>query len=223
MVKSEKSELSPMVRSDRKPSSPKVATKQESGKHWHTLVPKYLRTLFRRWTDPSLEVDKVVKPVLPTVSPYPKVDWQRLAKPSFKNPVGLPPTQEWPIQGCAPEKGKWCLDYRCERAGSCGNNCQSRTLDLSSNRYFPSTTSPFGTIPGYGTNLGVIAPPAGPINGYVSHPDTGYRVLYAQQPSAEPPLRPVGRDDRRPDHSHYGRVGRRGGGDDRWGGEGRRG
>ena len=75
MVKSEKSELSPMVRSDRKPSSPKVATKQESGKHWHALVPRYLRSLFCQWTDPSLEVDKVVeRPVLPTVRPYPKVD-----------------------------------------------------------------------------------------------------------------------------------------------------
>ena len=230
MIKSEKSELSSMVRSERKPSSPKVATKQESGKHWHTLVPRYLRTLFRRWTDPSLEVDKVVeKPVLPSVSPYPKVDWQRLAKPSFKDPVGLPSPQDWPIQGCAPENGRSCplvgqsicLDYRCERQGRCRNSCKSRDYDY--DRFFPSTTYPFGALPGYETNLGIIAPPTVPVNGRVRHPDYGYWVLQAQQPSAEPPLQPVGRDDRRPDHSHYGRGGRRGGGDDRWGGGGRKG
>ena len=166
--------------------------------------------------------------MLPTVRPYPKVDWQRLAKPSYQDPVGLPDPKDFPILGCAPENGNSCLDYRCEkmkRRGPelCCNGCKSVAYDSRYSRSVQSSTSPFGSLPGYETNLGIIAPPTVPVNGRVRHPDTGQWVLQAQQPSAEPSAQPVGRADRRPDHSHYGRGGWKGGGEDRWGGGGRRG
>ena len=226
-----KSEPGIKVKSE-KPCSPKVATKQESRKHWHALVPRCFRTLFRLWTDPSMEVDKKVeKPVLPTVRPYPRVDWQRLAKPSFRDPVGLPDPLEFPLQGCAPETGNPCQDFRCvgyedpdDESRCMAGNCQSVPRKNIFGQEIRST-SPFGTLPGYATTLGIVAPPTVPVNGRVRVPVERHWewILQAQHPPAEPPLHPAGHSARRPDHSHYGR-GVRGGGErgDRRRGEERR-
>ena len=76
--------------------------------------------------------------------PYPLVDWTALARPTFRNRIGLPSPTSLPIQACSQD------------------SAHNQTKEM-----------PFGSILGFVTNLGNVGMPHIPINGYVFCQETG--------------------------------------------------
>ena len=104
--------------------------------------------------------------------PYPRVDWSKIHK-TIKN---LPQPGFFPVSGCpqhpevypeAPNpKGriKVCITNKdCSLPGCSG--CAV------------AATQPFGSLPGFKTNLGIVAVPSCPVGGYI-YTEEGW-ILYA--------------------------------------------
>jgi len=96
-------------------------------------------------------------------SPYPTVDWSMVRwKPALPNPV------QCPILG-ASQDPDFYMEKQCV---------------WSSGTYTPFTTTknPFGSLPGYHTNRGVVAVPTTPVSGWLYSTEVGNWVLHACPP-----------------------------------------
>ena len=110
----------------------------------------------------------------PIHQPYPKVDWSKVNSYSKKN---LPKAEGFPILGCphhpdyypdAPNpEGRIAI---CRGTKDCWlPGCSHET---------PIRDRPFGSLPGFLTNLGIVAMPSKPVGGYIYTEEEGW-VLYA--------------------------------------------
>ena len=101
-------------------------------------------------------VDKLAEKYAPfrhMPDPFPLVDWQSLARPSWKDPVGLPKPWTLPKLGCR-EDNALILDQ----------------------------TFPYGHELGYRTSLGNVAMPKGSVNGYTFCQDTESWIISVSPP-----------------------------------------
>ena len=138
---------SPLARPSSKtisPSSP-TANKPASG-HLKQYTIAYM----------VLVVDKLAIKYAPfrnMQDPYPQVDWSALARPTFRDRIGLPRPTPLPIQACS-------QDPACYQ-----------TRDM-----------PFGSTLGFVTNLGNVGMPTIPINGYTFCQETSSWQISASYP-----------------------------------------
>ena len=109
-------------------------------------------------------------------SPYPAIDWDNLARVSFSHGslgLQLPRTTGLPVLACEP--------------GPTHDAEMENTYNPMGGKYTPppdrhwTTTTPFGQIDGFRTNLGPISFPKGPVKGYILDQDHRW-VLHATPP-----------------------------------------
>jgi hypothetical protein len=86
--------------------------------------------------------------------PFPVVSWGTLARPNWKDRVGLPKANTLPLRGCSEDPN----DYLTNFFSSC---------------------SPFGHLPGYLTTMGPVSMPKISINGYSFREETNSWVISA--------------------------------------------
>ena len=111
--------------------------------------------------------------------PYPRVDWSRINRHAMKN---LPRPNFFPVSGCPqhPEVYPEAPDPNgrikvCSSPKDCSlPGCTHRT---------PVNGEPFGSLPGFKTNLGIVAVPTCPVGGYI-YTEEGW-MLYATLDKAE--------------------------------------
>ena len=126
--------------------------KPRSVKH---IVPKVFRTMFQHLAAPPPE--PVTVP-----DPCPTVDWSSVRfKPALPNP------EDCPVYSASKDPA----DYKMQpsKSGFPGDRAYS-TFTLN---------SPFGTLPGYRTTMGVVSVPATPVQGYIYCPDARRWLLHA--------------------------------------------
>ena len=137
-----------------------------------------------RRKEQQLQIDKLVEYIderaayylnnSPIHQPYPKVDWFKVNSYSMKN---LPKAEGFPVHGCpaypeyypeAPNpEGRIAI---CKGTKDCRlPGCSHKT---------PIGGRPFGSLPGFRTNLGIVAMPSNPVGGYIYTEEEGW-VLYA--------------------------------------------
>jgi len=121
------------------------------------IVPKELDSIYRNLGAP--EPDAVTVP-----DPSPHVRWNEVR---FK--PALPSPEQCPIHSCSPDP-EFYLD-RDDPSFRCNYNYD----------YLASQNGrPFGALPGFKINLGVIPIPSIPVGGYVYCPDARKWVIFAQ-------------------------------------------
>ena len=105
--------------------------------------------------------------------PYPQVDWEDLARPTWKDRVGLPTPVSLPILGCSRDPEFY--NFTKEQ------NCLGQTVSVP-----PAFVKkePFGQLQGYMTNLGPVRMPTCSINGHVFDTKVGTWVIAASTPGA---------------------------------------
>ena len=132
----------------------------------NTIVPKEFSSIFDHLAQPD---PNDVKQIPGTI--YPEVKWNLV---KFK-PV-LPHPESCPLYSCSQDPSFYedhitgCLNPRFK-------NARIQTKFLQRN--------PFGSLPGFVTNLGVVAVPEAPVGGYVYCPDARRWMIHATIPSTE--------------------------------------
>jgi len=126
------------------------------------IVPKELASIYHALAAPEPEAVAVL-------DPFPHVRWNDVKfKPALPNP------EPCPVHSCSPDPAFYVEDSSPLYNGT-------RNFGSLARQYGGS----FGTLPGYKTNLGVVAVPTTPVGGYVYCPDVKKWVLYAE-PSSSP-------------------------------------
>ena len=133
------------------------------------IVPKELDSIYRNLGAP--EPDAVTVP-----DPSPHVRWNEIR---FK--PALPAPESCPVYSCYQDPGFY-QEKREFRNGS----IIPTVSDSEFNRLARQNGQPFGALPGYKTNLGVVAVPTIPVGGYVYCPDAKKWVIFAE-PHSSPP------------------------------------
>ena len=123
------------------------------------IVPKEFASIFDQLADP--EPDEV-KPV-PDAS-YPEVKWNWV---KFK-PV-LPNPEPCPLYSCSQDPSL----YENYIADPDNGRTSSKFIER----------HPFGSLPGFLTNLGVVAVPKAPVGGYIYCPDAKRWMIHATTPA----------------------------------------
>ena len=132
----------------------------------NAIVPKEFSSIFDHLAQPD---PNDVKQIPGTI--YPEVKWNLV---KFK-PV-LPHPESCPLYSCSQDPSFYednitgCLNPRFK-------NARIQTKFLQRN--------PFGSLPGFVTNLGVVAVPETPVGGYVYCPDAKRWMIHATIPSTE--------------------------------------
>ena len=121
------------------------------------IVPKELATIYHVLAAPEPEAVTVPDPI-----PY--VRWNDVR---FK--PALPHPEQCPIHSCSPDP-EFYVD-RDDPTFQCNYN-----YAYGASQY----GKPFGALPGYRTNLGVVPVPSTPVGGYVYCPDSAKWVLFAE-------------------------------------------
>jgi len=121
-----------------------------------SIIPKEFTSLYTHLAIPDPE--PIVIP-----EPFPTIAWEKVRfKPS------LPSPKPYPVYGCSPDP----VFYEGEK--------KKHLYDSAPIPKF-SQPAPFGSLPGYSTNLGVVKVPVTPVGGYVYHPESGW-VIHATSP-----------------------------------------
>ena len=128
-----------------------------------SIVPKELGSIYHALAAPEPEV--VAAP-----DPFPHVRWSDVR---FK--PALPTPESCPIYSCSQDPGFY-KEKKEYRNGSIIPTC----TDSDFQRLACYNGQPFGSLPGYKTNLGVVAVPTIPVGGYVYCPDARKWVIFAQ-------------------------------------------
>ena len=109
-----------------------------------------------------------------TLQPYPKVDWSKVNSYTKKN---LPKAECFPILGCPHHPDYYPDAPNPEgRIAICRGTKDCRLPGCSHET--PIRDRPFGSLPGFLTNLGIVAMPSKPVGGYIYTEEEGW-VLYA--------------------------------------------
>ena len=133
------------------------------------IVPKELSSIYNALAAPELE--EVTVP-----DPYPRVRWSDIRfKPALPNP------EQCAVFSCSQDPGFYLDKVEYHNGSIIPTYTDSDFQRLS--RY---NGQPFGSLPGYQTNLGVVAVPTIPVGGYVYCPDAKKWVLFAE-PRSSPP------------------------------------
>ena len=138
-----------------------------------SIVPKVFSTMWRVLLAPEERSPSIFRPSQPT---YPVVDWQALARPTWKDKVGLPHPVSLPIHSCSQDP----YFYQPSLEMFLG---QPRTAEPAFNGKFP-----FGWITGYMTSMGPVKKPSTPINGYILGEDDEWTIA-AYPPGGTPGTR----------------------------------
>ena len=115
-----------------------------------------------------------VSPATPTPSPYPRVDWSRVNQRMLAN---LPKPERFPVHGCAQDESFFVK--------------RQVTVAHDSVRFWSpyeeAGSYPYGSLPGFLTQDGVIAPGGHGenVHGYVWSPDYQGWVLQATNPQKQ--------------------------------------
>ena len=125
------------------------------------IVPKEFDTIFHVLAAPEPEPVSVSEP-------FPHVRWSDVR---FK--PALPAPERCPVYSCSPDPA-----FYVEKSSPLYNGTDN--FGSLARQYGQS----FGTLPGYKTNLGVVAVPTTPVGGYVYCPDAKKWVLYAEPRSS---------------------------------------
>ena len=142
-----------------------------------SIVPKELATIYNVLAAPEPEAVTVPKP-------FPNVRWRDVR---FK--PALPKPESCAVSSCSQDPGFY-QDKVEYRNGSVIPTCR----DSDYVRLARHNGLPFGALPGYKTNRGVVAVPTTPVGGYVYCPDANRWVIFAE-PCSSPAS--VGRGTRR--------------------------
>ena len=127
------------------------------------IVPKELASIYHGLAAP--EPDAVVVP-----DPFPQVRWNDVR---FK--PGLPNPEPCPVHSCSPDPAFYAEDSSPLYQGTYNFWSLAKQYGRS-----------FGTLPGYKTNLGVVAVPTTPVGGYVYCPEFKKWVIHAVNRSSAP-------------------------------------
>lgn len=120
------------------------------------IVPREFATIYHVLAAP--EPEAVVVP-----DPLPHVRWNDIRfKPALPNP------EQCPILSCSPDP-----EFYVDRDSPLFKCNYNFNYGVSQNG------KPFGALPGYTTNLGVVPVPSTPVGGYVFCPDAKKWVLFA--------------------------------------------
>jgi len=106
--------------------------------------------------------------------PYPQVDWENLARPTWKDRVGLPTPNYLPLLGCSQDPNHYSSTEE--------RNCLGRTETVPSD--FEKKEAPFGQLLGYRTNMGPVRMPTCSIHGHVFDMVGKTWVIAASTPEA---------------------------------------
>ena len=132
-----------------------------------SLVPKEFASIYYTLAAPEPKV-------VPVPDPFPHVRWSDVR---FK--PALPTPESCPVYSCSQDPSFY-MEKREFRNGSViPAVSESDFLRLA--RY---NGQPFGSMPGYKTNLGVVGVPTTPVGGYVFCPDLSKWVLHAEPHSS---------------------------------------
>ena len=127
------------------------------------IVPAEFATL---WSSLQEKDEDVLQPMVTPPCPYPKVDWSKV---NAKQQATIPSPTQFPVHGCSEDASFYKPTYVD------GYSSASGVIAPKFNRQ-----DPYGTKPGYRTNLGVIGVPAQLLShGYVYVPGNGGWVLHA--------------------------------------------
>ena len=135
-------------------------------KRTNDIVPKEFTSIFDNLAQPEPDVAKQVPGTI-----YPEVKWNLV---KFK-PV-LPHPESCPLYSCSQDPSFYedhiigCINPYFKDSG-----IQTKFLQR----------NPFGSLPGFVTNLGVVAVPEAPVGGYVYCPDAKRWMIHAAIPSTE--------------------------------------
>ena len=135
-------------------------------KKTNAIVPKEFSSIFDNLAQPEPDVAKQVPGTI-----YPEVKWNLV---KFK-PV-LPHPESCPLYSCSQDPSFYedhiigCINPYFKDSG-----IQTKFLQR----------NPFGSLPGFVTNLGVVAVPEAPVGGYVYCPDAKRWMIHATIPSTE--------------------------------------
>jgi len=133
------------------------------------VVPRELASIYYVLAAPEPEAAFVPYP-------FPDVRWDGVR---FK--PALPASESCPVYSCHQDPGFY-QEKREFRSGS----IIPTVSDSEFNRLARHNGQPFGSLPGYQTNLGVVAVPTIPVGGYVYYPNAKKWVLFAE-PRSSPP------------------------------------
>ena len=136
-----------------------------------SIVPKVFSTMWRLLLAPD---ERSPAKSLPSQPTYPIVDWQALARPTFRDKVGLPDPVCLPIHSCSQDPSF----YQPSLDGGL-----SRTVEPAF-----EGKHPFGWITGYMTSMGPVQKPSTPINGYILGEDDQWTIA-AYPPGGTPGTR----------------------------------
>ena len=121
-----------------------------------SIIPKEFTSLYNHLALP--EPDLITVP-----EPYPTIAWDKVRfKPSLPNPVLCP------VYGCSPDPDVYPKPVY-----------YGSQVRLGKDKHI--TEYPFGSLPGYETNLGVTAVPTVPVSGYLYSTEMKKWVLHATQ------------------------------------------
>ena len=132
-----------------------------------SLVPKEFASIYYTLAAPEPKV-------VPFPDPFPHVRWSDVR---FK--PALPTPESCPVYSCSQDPGFYKEKREFRNGSVIPTVSESDFLRLA--RY---NGQPFGSLPGYKTNLGVVGVPTTPVGGYVYCPDTSKWVLHAEPPSS---------------------------------------
>ena len=140
------------------------------------IVPRVFYAMWRLLLAP--EETYQPKPLTVPV-PFPVVDWQALARPNWKDRIGLPNPVALPIHSCSQDPAFYQPSY--------GTRTNERGFPVQEKAVF-EVQFPFGWISGYNTSMGPVKKPSIPINGYILGEDDQWTIA-AYPPGGTPGTR----------------------------------
>jgi len=132
-----------------------------------SIVPKEFGSMYHALSVPEPEV--VAAP-----DPFPHVRWSDVR---FK--PALPAPESCPVYSCYQDPG-----FYQEKREFHNGSIIPTVSDSEFDRLARYNGQPFGSLPGYKTNLGVVAVPTIPVGGYVYCPDAKKWVIFAEPPTS---------------------------------------
>ena len=130
------------------------------------IVPRVFYAMWRLLLAP--EETYHPKPLTAPV-PYPVVDWQGLARPNWKDRIGLPNPVRLPIHSCSQDPAFY------EPSQGTRSRILASPVRLMEKPAFEKQY-PFGWISGYNTSMGPVRKPSIPINGYILGEDDQWTI-----------------------------------------------
>jgi hypothetical protein len=156
------------------PHKEKARTNQKRKKKRPSIVPRVFTAI---WSNlfhlgpPTLRLIFVPEP-------YPVVDWNGLARPNWKDRIGLPSPAYLPLHACSQNPNH----YLASKEKDC----------LGHPRHVPPAfggKAPFGEILGYRTSLGPVMMPTIPVSGHTYDAEENTCTISASPPPSSSPAR----------------------------------